>query len=300
MGRKKSSNLVVESNDIAKARLHPKPDSVWEARIIAAIAARNQIDDKQFKLHRIPLRELLQSDMPMSSTQWMDLRKTLVQLVQKYYQVKMANGYLLISVFDVIGIDGDDVLAKFNDSLQPYYLSLHNHFTQYQLPEFCALSSTHSQALFRFLNAWKGLKEATIPLEQLHHSLDVSASARKDFKEFRKHVLEVAHREINDKTSLFFAWEPVREGLRKVVAIRFVFSRVPIAPIGTNEKSQGGKQPSAGEDLEEHAKLQKSSNACFEKHRKSGAECVPKRSKKCRFCQECGRMAAKKFLEKKA
>ena len=52
--------------------------------------------------------------------------------------------------------------------------------------------------------------------------LDIPKSMQNDFAQFRRRVLEKAHADITEKTSLRFEWEPVKAG-RSVERILFTF-----------------------------------------------------------------------------
>jgi plasmid replication initiation protein len=107
-------------------------------------------------------------------------------------------------------------------------------------------------------------------------------------------VLETAHREITENTSLYFAWEPIRKGLRKVVAVRFVFD-LERAGILTEGRTQ--EQENLAE-LDRISELQRLSNQCFERLKKLRRSCdKPKKSEKCNYCTTRGRMYAVKVLK---
>ena len=74
--------------------------------------------------------------------------------------------------------------------------------------------------------------------------LDAPESLRKNFKEFRRRVLEKAHKDITGLTSLQYEWEPVKKG-RAVVAVRFIFSRRRATPISTKKATEAQARNSA-------------------------------------------------------
>ena len=76
--------------------------------------------------------------------------------------------------------------------------------------------------------------------------LDSPASFRADFRQFRTRVIEKAHKDIHEKTSLRFEWEPVKAG-RSVEAIRFLFApgRKAIAEAETKKALEEKTSPFA-------------------------------------------------------
>lgn len=115
------------------------------------------------------------------------------------------------------------VTARFNPTLDDFLLNLRACFTQYNLLEYLKLPSIYSQRLFEILKSWSATPEVLIPIADLHRMLDTPASFRSDFWQFRKYVLEKAHKDITEKTSFRYEWEPVKVG-RSVEKIRFLFT----------------------------------------------------------------------------
>ena len=125
-------------------------------------------------------------------------------------------------------------------------------------------------------------------MDELHEFLSTPPSMRKDFKEFRVEVLERAYNEITEKTSLYYTWEPVRKGLRKVESIRFSFRPAALTDIATTAKT---KKKRTDNDA------QRESNQCYEELQRTDKTCVPKRTtKRCQFCMTRGRMFAIQYL----
>ena len=190
------------------------------------------------------------------------------------------------NVFSKCSIDSRKgiVTLGFHPDLRPHYTNLRKRFTQYSLAEFVELPSIYSQRIYEILKSWNSEDEVTIDIDELQNMLDTPKSFRENFKDFRINILEKAHRDITQRegSTLWFEWEPVRKGARKVTAVRFVFRR--------SLEDLMPKKP-----VSDHEKLQKDSNACWEKKNSSGSPCEKPdmRKKMCKFCAERGRMATK-------
>lgn len=117
------------------------------------------------------------------------------------------------------------ITATFNPFMQPYLLELKGCFTVYNLTEYLSLPSLYSQRIFEITKSLANSKdgEAIISMADLHRFLDSPKSFQANFKDFRRFVLEKAHKDITEKTSFRFEWEPVKVG-RSVEKIRFIFS----------------------------------------------------------------------------
>ena len=136
--------------------------------------------------------------------------------------------------------------------------------------EFLLLPSTYSQRLFEVLKSWSSLPEAVIDLSDLFQMLDAPASLQR-YPDFRRYVLEKAHRDITTRTGLRYEWEPIKKG-RAVAAIRFTFGA------RSAQASEKKNQAKRSKDNE----LLKKAVACF---KAKGPSCSPKSSKLCDICK---------------
>jgi len=278
--KKRLGTIVKVSNDLARA--HWSTESVWEIRIVSAVASLVQESDEDFHTYRIPLT-VLGRDFTLGRN-YEDIRKAVHRLVKKDVEVKgEGTNFRVYSIFAMCGLENGDVVAGFHPDLKPLFLNLKERFTLYQAKEIMVLPSTYSQKMFMLLKSWGARQDITIPIETLHHTLDTPESLRKNFKDFRRRVLEPAYKEINTATSLHYEWEPVKSA-RAVAAIRFIFN-----PQMAMESASKRKTPD--EELKE---LQEKSNHCYEKLQRTKQECILRpRSKTCQYCKERGRMQAR-------
>jgi plasmid replication initiation protein len=221
----KESSIIKKSNMLARAAW--SPDSIWESRLVAIVAAQVHKDDKDFTMYRVPITELLAG---ANVTNTGRVYKTLDELTDKAMTrlIKIKEGrswvkYTLFSKCQFIEGEGS-LLVRFDPDLKPHYLGLKRHFTTYSIAEFMALPSVYSQRIYEMLRSWDECISTNISISDLQESLCAPASMRKNFGEFRRRVLDKAHKDIHKFTKLKYEWEPVKKG-RKVVAVRFVMGK---------------------------------------------------------------------------
>lgn len=284
------NTLVKESNEIAKAVMYPRVETVWEERIIASVVAQLRCSHDHFPEIVIPASTLTNGEY-VREQQLKDIKRSIKRLITIAFKIPMKDDFTsFITMFSKINIDKKgNITAKINSELAPHYLQLSGEFALRSLPEFNSLSGVYSQLLFKYLNTWKNNnnKIKIIDIDDLHEYLNTPKSFRKDFKSLRIRVLEPTHAEITQKTSLYYKWDAIRYGARKVIAIKFTFGEI------IDVKSV--KKPV----VDQITDLQKESNQCWEKHHLGGGECKPdKRKKRCKYCFERGRMAVKMQKEK--
>jgi plasmid replication initiation protein len=217
--------LVRKSNAIVRARW--KPSSIWESRIVALVASKVQPDDDDFFTYKIPVAELTGvSDANLGGIQYQEIASSISRLGKAIIHIKgkKPRDFRQYNVFSMCGYENGCIIAEFHPDLKIHFLQLKSHFTEFRLLEYLSLPSTYSQKLFEILKSWQSTGEVTLCLRDLHEQLNAPDSIRKNFAQFRRWVLEKAHKDINEKTTLRFEWEPIKEG-RAVTAIRVVFGR---------------------------------------------------------------------------
>lgn len=215
------NDVILEANEIARAQLTPPAESVWEERIIAQIAAYIRQNDGDFPETAFMVGQLVDTKK-VSNSQIKEIEKASTRLVSSTFKVKKGKNFTIYTVFSFIRFETGIIIAKFNQDLKKYYFELEKQFTARSLPEFRLLSSVYSQQIYRFLNSWGGLERADIPIAELYHVTAPPPSIYGVYKNFKVRVLDVAHKEINKKTSLKYSWEPIKSA-RKVIGIRFIF-----------------------------------------------------------------------------
>jgi len=258
--------VVKKSNALARASWSVK--SVYEPRLVALVASRVRVDDQDFQDYEIPLSELLGASVDGRTRQL--VADVVEGLLGRVLTLPRPNGWAKCNVFSWCEYDSKAgcIRARFDPGLKEHYLGLQSHFTQYSLMEFLLLPSTYSQRLFEVLKSWASLPESVIDLADLFEMLDVPASLRANFKDFRRRVLEKAHKDITTQTGLRYQWEPIKQG-RAVAAIRFTFGA------RSAQAAEKKNQAKRSQDNE----LLKKAVACF----KSGS-CSPRSNKQCEIC----------------
>jgi hypothetical protein len=259
--------VVKKSNALARASWSVK--SVYEPRLVALVASRVRVEDQDFQDYEIPLSELLGGAVDGRTRQL--VAEVVEGLLGRVLTLPRPNGWAKCNVFSWCEYDSKAgcIRARFDPGLKEHYLNLQSHFTQYSLMEFLLLPSTYSQRLFEVLKSWNSLPEAVINLADLFEMLDVPVSLRANFKDFRRRVLEKAHKDITSQTGLRYQWEPIKQG-RAVAAIRFTFGA---------RSAQVSEKKNQAQRSKDNALLKKAV-ACF----KSGS-CSPRSNKQCDICK---------------
>lgn len=219
--------LVKKSNSIIRTRITVK--SVEASRILAHLVACIRTDDEKLKqAYSVPARDIIPY---IGGENYKRIKATCRELASAFAETEEPDPdgphpiYRARPFFTDIRYRKGIITANFNPLMGPFLLDLKKCFTTYNLMEYLSLPSLYSQRIFEITKSLANSKngEATISMADLHRFLDSPKSFQANFKDFRRFVLEKAHKDITEKTSFRFEWEPVKVG-RSVEKIRFIFS----------------------------------------------------------------------------
>ena len=110
------------------------------------------------------------------------------------------------------------IKVRLDEDIQKYVIGLFDNFTQYSLISTLPMKSSYSFRLFELLKSYAFQKQHTFDIDDL--KIKLSATHYSNFKDFRKKVIEIAVKEINEYTEIETTWEPIYKG-RKVESVLF-------------------------------------------------------------------------------
>lgn len=275
------NSTVTKSNQLARCEIE-NIQSVMFGRLFNTFIAQIKRDDVDFRDYEIPMINLM-PDGKRSGVYYNMLDVQSDKWLEVVIKISIdANNFIKYPLFSKIHVNTDKntIIVNVHKDLKPHLLQLKDHFTQYSLEEYMRLSTVRTQRLFELLSSWRTSDNFKIEIEDLHNFLGNEEYLRKNFKDFRNKVLDIARKDILKNTALYYRWEAETRG-RKVVAVIFHFTEL------TEEEK-------AAQKIKEMSLLQKKSNKCYERHTLSENECTPKKkSQICKYCLERGRMSAK-------
>lgn len=104
--------------------------------------------------------------------------------------------------------------------VMPYLYNLSEKFTSYQLFNVLALKSSYSIMLYELFKSWAYKGTFTVEIAALRGYLSLDEGKYKDYRDFRRVVLERSIREIEEYTDIRVKFSPIRNG-RSYSAIEF-------------------------------------------------------------------------------
>ena len=219
--------LVKKSNSIVRTRISVQ--SVEASRILAHLVACIRVDEKRADVrYSVPAKDIIPY---IGGENYKRIKATCKELAGAFAESEEPDSegahpeYTVRPFFSELKYKKGVITAMFNPVMKDYLFELKSCFTTYNLTEYLSLPSIYSQRIFEITKSLANSQngEAIISMADLHRFLDTPKSSQQNFAEFRRYVMEKAHKDITEKTSFRFEWEPVKVG-RSVEKIRFIFS----------------------------------------------------------------------------
>lgn len=115
----------------------------------------------------------------------------------------------------------------FSPEMTPHLALLRTEFTSYKLKHASALRSMYSWRLLELMMQFKATGLLRMSVEDFCHAMEVSASAKANFGELKRTVIEPAVKELRDKNGLLIDWKGTKPGGRRIQGLEFHFKDNP-------------------------------------------------------------------------
>lgn len=221
---------VKKSNELVRSKM--RLNNTYAARVFTTIASCIKESDEDFKEYTFPASVFIDPN-DKGGKAYKLIRQALKDITGYSVELPLPiedeqdekePPYAIIPLFAYAHYRKGNITVQIHPKLKPQFIALATHFTSYNLLEYMKLSGTYSQRIFEILNSYsKTNTTVTIVLPELQRILSTPDSMNR-YPDFKRYVLERAHKEITEKTDLEYEWEPIKEG-RTVVAIDFIFSK---------------------------------------------------------------------------
>ena len=215
------SYQVVKANEIIQKARYDL--NITELKALAYIFSKIKPTDTQLKEYTFSIKEYCQVcglDYKNGGN-YKYIKSTIKALRDKSFWLMDEKGNeVLIGWLQKVRINkgSGKISVKLDDDLQHYIIGLFSNYTQYELLSTLPMKSSYSFRIYELLKSYAFTKMHTFDIDDLKNKL--GATAYTNFKDFRRKVLEVATKEINEYTDLEISWEPITKG-KKVIEIRF-------------------------------------------------------------------------------
>ena len=224
-GRHPNSLLVQKTNPLLT--LSETDMTLVELKILDAYLSRIDSHDAEKRFIRLEKGQI-ENLLGVTQIKPRDLEKRIDNLFQTITirDERKPNGFTKVALFERAACyqDGDGLwqvdLGASYSAMEYIFNPETIGYLRYRLANVINLTSRYSYVLYLYLEHDRYRKSWEIELDELRAMLRCEAETYKQFYRFNGLVLKKCHQELTEKTSLRFAYEPVRRG-RTVRAVRF-------------------------------------------------------------------------------
>lgn len=221
------NNFVVKANKLieAKGRL-----SVVEQKLLATLISEIRIDDKDFKVYKLDIKEISEFMNLNSNAVYEQLKLAARNLRNKEIVIENTNeegkkSFLVTGLLSSAKYkEGEGDLEVYIDpNLKPYLIAIKGEetpFTKYMIKNILKLNSSYSIRLYEILKQWEKVRTKKFEVEKLKEMLGANADSYNIFSEFERRVLKPAKNEINEHTDIFVIYRKIKTG-RSISHIEF-------------------------------------------------------------------------------
>ena len=215
------NSYVVFANSLIEARYKM---SLNESKIYIAIISLIDKEAQGLEIYQVDvktLKDILNSD---DLNIYDDVKQTVRKLASRIIEIenKEARDWRAIPIWSELRYKNGVLYAEFSDKIKPYLYLLKKDFTSFILKEFKPFTSKYSIRMYQLLKQYQSIGERIFKIDDLRLKLGIENSKLKNFAYFRKYVLDMSQKEL-DNTPMAFDWEISKKGKsNKILEIKFI------------------------------------------------------------------------------
>lgn len=222
-------NYVCQANTLVGGKQALKLNS---AKLIRAAIMQVVREDEELKPYIITITELAELLNVPKSNMYRDIDDITNDIINNPVYIKEETEkkirWIKIPWVTRCEYNSDvGVALKLNDELKPFLLNLKEHYTQYTLDTVLVMKSVYSIRIYELLQSRVNTKlipregiDIELSLQTLKECCGCDSKAYDIFSNFRNRVIDVAVKEINEKTLYSLSYSYAKKG-RAIVSLIF-------------------------------------------------------------------------------
>ena len=211
--REARNELVVKHNDLLRKSRYTL--SANEQKIIIYLVSKINADDKELKEIEINILDFCKViGIEINGDAYNRVKETIKSLADKSWWLtfteKKETLFRWINEAEIEKGNGI-IKLQLSNHLKPYLLELKQNFTKYELINVLSLRSKYSIRLYELLKSYLWQGGWKVSVKEIRELLETEGKY-KEFKDFRKRVLNPAIEEINGYTDLQIKMTTLKSG----------------------------------------------------------------------------------------
>ena len=231
-----SSLIVTQANELVESRYNLP---LGEQRLVLTMISKIQPEDADFKPYRISVAEFAEFLGVAKDSAYTECKKITAKLLTRVLNIREEGKLIQIGwMSSAVYVDGSGMVnLSFDPLLKPYLLQLKSNFTSCKLTMLLSFKSQYTMRVYTLLKQYEKLKTREIEIELLRDILGIRKDLHLEYRDFKRHVLEYAKKELAEKADVYFEFEEIKYG-RRVGAINFqIFTRKLPSELLANDES---------------------------------------------------------------
>lgn len=212
------NNKITKSNSFIEARYKL---SLAEQRLVLSVISQIEPEDEEFNTYSINVSDFVELAGVRNKNAYGQMKKITDSLQTKLIIINKGDSELRATWFSTAEyFKGKGyVEVEISPKLKPYLLKLKERFTTYKLKTVMQLKSIYSIRIYELLKQYEKIGKRVFVVDELKEKLGVERKY-KLYGDFKKKILQVAEKELAEKTDIYFSFKEIKEG-RKVTFIEF-------------------------------------------------------------------------------
>lgn len=222
-------NYVCQANSLVGGKQALKLNS---AKLIRAAIMQVVRDDEELKLYIITISELAELLNVPKSNIYRDIDDITDDILNNpvYIREEVGKKVRWIKIPWVTRCEYNSdigVALKLNDELKPFLINLKDHYTQYTLDSILVMKSVYAIRIYELLQSEimtrilpRAGTDIELSVETLKECCGCESKAYNTFSNFRNRVIDIAVKEINEKTLYTLSYDYVKKG-KSVIGLIF-------------------------------------------------------------------------------
>ncbi len=172
-----------------------------------------------------------QQIMDLSQINTAHIKAVFTRLLCKVIEIPIdtgrRTGFSLVTLFNKCKCILDEetgetnIIVDAHDDMLPLLFDMKKNYLKYQLWNCLRLKSKNQIRMYEILKQYEAAKIRTISIKDLKDMLGIKETDYDRYVDFKKNVLEVCKKALQECTDIYFEYEPIKKG-KKFVDIKFL------------------------------------------------------------------------------
>lgn len=192
--------------------------TIYEAKLIRILISQIKKDDENFRMYRTDIKNLAEFLGTDRKNIQREIRNVCKNLMRQIVEIENGKDWEILHWVSYAKYDSETgtIMLMLSEEIAPYVLALKERFTRYQTKNILTMQSFYAIRLYELLQMRIGMDKKKTMMYQFGISeLRTILECEKKFKqigEFKRFVLDIAIKEISDRTEYKCTYECNKTG----------------------------------------------------------------------------------------